>query len=493
MASEVALSNSSPITRLATVLCAAVCLMATESARSDEPLTIRVATFNIEDVRTSDLLDGDHPRLAAIAETIQRIRPSIILLNEIAYDVPGAPGVPVGQPPGQNGVRFVREFLRVAQAPGLEPLEYRVFMAPSNTGMHSGFDLDNDGQVVAQYPTPPGTRPDGTPGPQTEQGRAYGNDAWGFGTFPGQYAMALLVDPRLEIVEDRVRTFKFLPWAYMPDNLMPAIERTDEDASDEHRPASGALQGDPWFTAEEAALYRLSSKAHWDVPVRLPNGAVVHLLCSHPTPPAFEGPERRNTRRNHDEIRFWADYIDGAGYIVDDVHKPGPLAHGSSFIILGDLNADPVEGTGAGNPIRDLILASPRVHEDIEPTSRIAIEGLDPSDTALWGKRVDYVLPSADLTPARAGVWRHPPSTDRRSNPDQAASARYPFPSDHFPVWMELVVPPSDRASDPGPTESGRDVQGSEPENQANAHATVEGEPAADGARQSPSDHGREG
>ena len=30
---------------------------------------------------------------------------------------------------------------------------------------------------------------------------------------------------------------------------------------------------------------------------------------SHPTPPAFDGPEDRNGRRNHDEIRFWSDYL----------------------------------------------------------------------------------------------------------------------------------------------------------------------------------------
>ena len=35
----------------------------------------------------------------------------------------------------------------------------------------------------------------------------------------------------------------------------------------------------------------------------------VHVLASHPTPPSFDGGEDRNGRRNHDEIRFWADYV----------------------------------------------------------------------------------------------------------------------------------------------------------------------------------------
>ena len=49
---------------------------------------------------------------------------------------------------------------------------------------------------------------------------------------------------------------------------------------------------------------RLSSKSHWDVPVRTPKG-VVHFLVSHPTPPVFDGPEDRNGKRNPDEIRLW--------------------------------------------------------------------------------------------------------------------------------------------------------------------------------------------
>jgi endonuclease/exonuclease/phosphatase family metal-dependent hydrolase len=44
--------------------------------------------------------------------------------------------------------------------------------------------------------------------------------------------------------------------------------------------------------------------------------------------------------------------------------------------------------------------------------------------------RVDYVLPSRDLGVKAAGVWRTLPA---------GAGA---FPSDHYPVWMDLEVPP---------------------------------------------------
>ena len=51
----------------------------------------------------------------------------------------------------------------------------------------------------------------------------------------------------------------------------------------------------------------------------------MHFLVSHPTPPVFDGPEDRNGTRNHDEIRFLADYVAGgrrATYIYDDEGRP---------------------------------------------------------------------------------------------------------------------------------------------------------------------------
>ena len=58
----------------------------------------------------------------------------------------------------------------------------------------------------------------------------------------------------------------------------------------------------------ELDAVRLSSKSHWDLPIDI-DGRTVHFLVSHPTPPVFDGPEDRNGTRNHDEIRFWADYV----------------------------------------------------------------------------------------------------------------------------------------------------------------------------------------
>lgn len=397
---------------LATSCLAALLLLLVPAARA-QAVTLRVATFNIEDVRSEDLRHADHQRLRSLAEVIQRLRPNIILLNEIAYDMPGAPGFDESQAPGQNAQRFADLYLAVPQAADVQPLRMKAWMPPVNTGIPSGFDLDKNGRVVTAFPPLSLPNPDGTPAPQSTEAREYGNDCWGFGTFPGQYGMAILVDERLPISHDAIRTFQRLPWSYAGGAFLPA-----------------KADGSSWYTEEELRYFRLSSKTFADVPVALPNGATLHLLCSHPTPPAFDGPEMRNQKRNHDEIRLIADYIDNASYLVDDKETEGGLPFNASFVILGDLNADPLKGNSFKDPVNRYLFTSPRLAKDVAPRSDIAIPGLEPTDTAAFKLRVDYVLPSADIDVRASGVWRALPANTRA------------FPSDHFPVWVDLTIPP---------------------------------------------------
>jgi endonuclease/exonuclease/phosphatase family metal-dependent hydrolase len=382
------------------------------SQDGEEELILRVATFNIEDLRTSELLDSTQTRPREAAAIVQQIRPDILLINEIAYDQPGAPGWVEGQEPGQNGQRFADLFLAESQGEGLEPLRYRAFMRPVNTGVASGLDLDNDGRVSTQPPRRAGHESqDG----QAAAERAYGQDAWGYGTFPGQYGMALLVREDLEIVEADVRTFQQLEWSRMPGALQPTDPTT----------------GQSWYSPEEWSVLRLSSKSHWDVPVRLPGGVVLHVLASHPTPPAFDGPEMRNRLRNHDEIRFWADYLDDAGYIQGDAGDNGGLPKDRLFVLLGDLNADPDEGHSLDGAI-DRLLEHDRLSDAFVPeadsSAAARLPHLDRTDTAEWGLRADYVLPSVDLEVLDGGVWRHHSETGI-------------VVSDHFPVWLDIAVP----------------------------------------------------
>src|SRR5690606_16759185 len=203
------------------------------------------------------------------------------------------------------------------------------------------------------------------------------------------------------IAVDRVRTFRRFLWKDMPGAFLPV------------GPAGAA-----WFSPDALNVVRLSSKSHWDLPVRI-GRRTVHVLASHPTPPSFDGPERRNARRNHDEIRFWADYLTGgraARYIYDDAGRRGGLRAGALFVLLGDLNADPYDGTSVDGAIRQL-LDHPRVDASYVPSSEGAVEASrlqggvnaghrgDPAhDTADFADqppdgpgnlRVDYVLPAA--------------------------------------------------------------------------------------------------
>ena len=203
-------------------------------------------------------------------------------------------------------------------------------------------------------------------------------------------------------------------------------------------------------------MFRLSSKSHWDVPVDV-GGRTVHVLASHPTPPTFDGAEDRNGRRNHDEIRLWADYVrpgPASSYIYDDAGGTGGLKPGSSFVILGDQNADPLDGDSVAAAI-DQLLDHPRITDPL-PTSAGAVEAAalqggantthrgDPAyDTADFNDnpapgnlRADYVLPSRDLRPLDAAVF-WPVLAD----PLSALTGTFPFPSsDHRLVWVDLRV-----------------------------------------------------
>jgi hypothetical protein len=350
------------------------------------------------------LADPSWEKARLAAATIQEVRPDVLLLNEVDWDADG-----------ESVRRFVANFLAVGQD-GRAPLDYPyVYIPEVNTGVHSGHDLDRDGVVTI------------TPG-----SRAYGGDAFGYGEYPGQYGLAVL--SRFPIDVGRIRTFRRFRWKDLPGAWLP------ED----------------WYSDAALEVLRLSSKTHADVPVVI-DGRTVHFLVSHPTPPAFDGPEQRNRRRNHDEIRFWELYVgDGAqDWVLDDAGRRGGLG-AQPFVIAGDLNADPNDGASSGGAINRL-LSHPRVRSEPVPSSPGGAEqatlqgGInlqhrgDPAhDTADFGEngagnlRVDYVLPSTELRIVASGVF-WPVSSD----PLFRLAGTYPFPvSDHRLVWVDLEISP---------------------------------------------------
>ena len=373
------------------------------ATRNSQPGKIRVATFNTALNRPEaltlaiELETGTCEPAHKIAEIIQRVQPDILLLNEVDYD-----------DEHRAATAFHDKYLAKdhGDAKGIN-YPHR-FLAPVNTGIATNMDLNKDGK---------------SDGPE---------DAFGYGKFPGQYGM--IVFSKFPIESDSIRTFQNFLWKDMPNAKLPQSE------------------GESYYKPEQMKIFRLSSKSHWDIPINIPVGEgefeMIHFLTSHPTPPVFDGPEDRNGARNHDEIRFVADYVDPdrSQYIYDDKGEQGGLAPGSRFVIAGDLNADPVDGSSSDSPMQ-LLLESPLVNSAIVPSSKGAVEASttgeankkhtgDPaSDTGNFGRRVgnlriDYVLPSSSLNTIDSGVY-WPVSNEPEHDLVDA--------SDHRLVWIDIA------------------------------------------------------
>ena len=201
---------------------------------------VRFATFNaslnrgaagqlITDLSNFSATTPGTTQAKNAAETIQRIRPDVVLINEFDFDA------------GGTAARLFQENYLSQSINGSEPITYPYrYVAPSNTGIPSGFDLNNNGVIAG------------------------GDDAFGFGAFPGQFGMA--VYSMYPILESEVRTFqKFLwkdmPGAMLPDDpataapadwyspaelaRVPAVIQEPLGPADPGRWESGALPGEP--------------------------------------------------------------------------------------------------------------------------------------------------------------------------------------------------------------------------------------------------------
>ena len=408
-------ARMAPMHALARLLLAAFALMPAACASHQSDSTpaasagakLRVASYNVSlyDDQAGGLvrrLENGDEGARKVAAVLQQVRPDLVLLNEFDYDAQG-----------RAADLFQRHYLEQAQPGGGDALHYPYrYFAEVNTGVPSGLDLDRNGTVGGE-------------------GRARGNDAWGYGLHPGQYGMLVLSKHPIEA--DQVRSFRLLPWAAMPGARRPID------------PASGQ----PWHDDAIWAQLRLSSKSHWDVPVRTPAGTV-HLLASHPTPPVFDGPEDRNGARNADEIRLWREYLSpgNAAWLCDDAGRCGGLAGDARFVIAGDLNNDPADGDGHHEAIVELLehprvlrMATPRSEGGAETAQAYAAKGLArrgaPAHvTGDFGPRagamrLDYVLPSTGFELRGSGVF-WPPSSD--------PAAALADGSDHHLVWVDLML-----------------------------------------------------
>lgn len=389
-----------PVIALTLSLLAACASASAQTPDSESDAAVRFATFNtsLNDDASGGLiarLEAGDANARKVAAIIQRVRPDVLLLNEFDFD-----------PDERAANLFQQNYLGIGQADQPAIAYPYHFSAAVNTGVPSGLDLNGDG------------RSDGS------------DDAWGFGNHPGQYGMLIL--SRYPIDAAAIRTFQRLRWCELPGALAPVSPNT----------------GNPFYPDALWQQLRLSSKSHWDVPIATPLGSV-HFLVSHPTPPVFDGPEDRNGRRNHDEIRLWAEYLSGTtqAWLQDDQGRSGGLADDAAFVIAGDLNADPDDGDGYQHPVR-LLLQHPRVNAQFVPQSPGAPEqaaayglprrGDSRAHTGNFGPRagtlrIDYVLPSRQFSVRDGGVFWPLPSQPGHHWIDA---------SDHHLVWLDLTLSP---------------------------------------------------
>jgi hypothetical protein len=457
-------------TRLKPLVAAVLCVLATSAAGE----TVRFATFNaslnrnasgqlLSDLAAPGIVDFSANWSSSVAglsveqrrvlqahyvaEILQRVQADVLLVNEFDHDFSGVAGAnSTANPLGYSSTaaqRFQDNFLAVPHGGGAtgrgatEAISYAYRYTPNtNTGVPSGFDLNNNGVIAG------------------------GDDAFGFGTFSGQFGFTIY--SKYEIVD--VRTFQNFLWKDMPGNLLT------------NDPTANPLSGPGGFySPAEVDVLRLSSKNHAAVTL-LVEGREVHFLTAHPTPPVFDGAEDRNGKRNHDEIRFWADYVAGgaqAGYIYDDQGGFGGLAAGAKFVIAGDYNADPLDGDSfkgliggtqydaIGQLLDHPLIADPRQSSAggtaaaTDPSNNgpanqshlgdSALDTADFNDAAPGNLRVDYVLPSANLEVTGAGIY-WPTRSDAEfplvgTFNNQNLFSGLPT-SDHKAVWVDVEIAP---------------------------------------------------
>lgn len=325
--------------------------LATGAARAE---SLRVATFHADLARKGpglllrDILKGDE-QAEAVAAIIARVKPDILLLNGMDYDLELRTLNALNARIGAAGHRFDH-----------------AFSARPNSGMATALDLDGDRRF-------------GRPG-----------DAQGFGHYAGEGGMAVL--SRWPIGE--VRDLSGLIWAEQPWADFPQVA------------------GRPFPSDEARAVQRLSSVGHWIVPVETPGGRMT-LAGFHAGPPVFDGPEDRNGKRNHDEIMLWRHWMDGAYggapegrfVILGDANLDPVDGDGIKPAIRGLLSDPRVQDPRPRS--RGGAAAADPGHRGDPGFDTADWPGPDPGNL-----RVDYVLPSADWRVRGAGVFWPAPGED---------------------------------------------------------------------------------
>ena len=262
-----------------------------------------------------DIQKGEDESLTAITVAIMQSAPDVLVLTDFDYDLDG--------------------LALAAFAQGFDARYPYLFAHRPNAGLATGHDIDGNGWT----------------------GDA--RDAQGYGRFAGDGGIAIL--SRYPIEVDSVTDLSTMLWRDLPNAVLPQVD------------------GEPFFSPDILDILRLSSSAHWIVPIRLPDDTLVSIMAFAATPPVFDGPEDMNGLRSRDELKLWEHVLDGTFGLT-----PG------SFVLAGNSNLDPTGGQGD----RAAMVAFLARADLTDPHSGTTNADWGPESA---GKlRVSYVLPSAD-------------------------------------------------------------------------------------------------
>ncbi len=356
---------------------------------------VAVGSPKVEKGQNPDI-DTDNTRIAHriaqirnIAASIQYKNPDIILLNE--FNTNGYNDKELMILFSNNYLSHSQTYDGVLGTKTTKPIHFPYMEAyATNTGLlavdenGNGMDLDNDGYVGKQAANDIHGGVDAKGNPivirkgqvYIEKGTYNGenkhknkpiyeyepDDTFGFGYYHGHYAFGVMSKYPLDFQNQRTfQTFKLkdMPAAQIykakvdkriMDNNGTTITKKFYDGVENSGKEGDARKhlnvGDNWYNDTEWNNFRMSSKNHVDLPVKI-GSKTIHLLLSHPTPAAFDKASPANILRNRAEIDFWRYYVDPTmnNELYDDNGIKGGIdGSKDDFVILGDLNADALVG-----------------------------------------------------------------------------------------------------------------------------------------------------
>lgn len=266
---------------------------------------LRVATFDAglssrePGLLAADLAGGQNARAQQVAEVIKRADADVLLLTGFDADE-------------QALATFNNEYLKNASSDG-PAVDYRYrYVGPSNLGVASGADLDQD-KIV------------GGPG-----------DAWGYGEFPGQGSMVLLSRHPIDIGDIQVLTDQ--RWAEVPGNRL----------------------AEAGLTQTASAAIPVMESGLWDVPLTIA-GQKLRVIAVQARP----GSEQLGyaAARHHDELTVIGDWVDAADYLRDD--QGAAPSNTAPYVVMGELGRDERHNAAVDSLLEKIGVAEQGIHDQL--------------------------------------------------------------------------------------------------------------------------------